>query len=129
MKWFTKIFFIFFLLPFFSNAQQVIFCEQVDNFGNPKNASKEFSISEKGGFFKILVKLNKKVDAGKIIFDVYSMKESKEIFHNSLRMEVKPDLTWFFKEITFFKPGEYHVYVYDYRDQLLGVGQVLIKMR
>jgi hypothetical protein len=123
-----KVFLLFLLLiPIHLFSQEVIFCEQVDKFGNPKNAATEFTITSEGGFFKILVKLKKEVNASNIIFDVYKLKDTKEVFDNSLKMEVKPGVTWFYKEITFFKEGTYVVYVYDERDKLLGVGKVLIK--
>jgi len=124
-----KYLFILFLLPFSLAAQQVIFCEQVDEMGRPRNASNEFTIGNEGGFFKILVKLNEQVSSNEVTFDVYKVSEGTKHFDISLRMDVKPSLTWFFKEITFYKPGEYQVYVYSDRDKLLGVGHVVIHMK
>jgi hypothetical protein len=120
---------LLFFVPVMCFSQQVIFCEQVDALGTPTGKAEEFSIGSKGGFFKILVKLKHEIESKNVVFDVYLMKEEKESFHTSLRMDVKPGLTWFYKEITFFKPGEYHVYVYDGKDQLLGAGKVKIKLR
>ena len=117
------------LLPCTLTAQQVIFCEQVDASGRPKNASNEFTIGNEGGFFKILVKLNEQVSSNEVVFDVYKVAEGTKHFDTSLRMEVKPAITWFFKEITFFKPGEYQVYVYSDKDKLLGVGHVVIHLK
>jgi hypothetical protein len=57
------------------------------------------------------------------------IENGKETLNNSLRMSLQPGLTWFYKEITFFKAGEYHVYIYDDKDKLLGVGQVMIHMK
>jgi hypothetical protein len=112
-----------------SYSQQVIFCEDVDASGNPKATSDVFTIGQEGGFFKILVRLNKQVSCKKVIFDIYKIEKGKEIFDNTLRMDIRPELTWFFKEITFFKQGDFHVYIYDERDKLLGVGKVTIKFR
>ena len=120
---------IIIFLPMICFSQQVIFCEQVDSYGNALSPSNEFKVGPKGGFFKILVKMDKEIDAKNAVFDVYMVKDNKETFDNSLRMEVKPGLSWFYKEITFFKPGEYHVYVYDDKDQLLGVGKVNILIK
>ena len=117
---------LFLLLPFYSLSQKVIFCEDVDHLGLPKNPSTQFTVTSKGGFFKILVKLNKEVESRSIVFDVYRLEEKKELLESSLRMDIQPAVTWFYKEITFFKEGEYHVYVYDERDKLLGVGKVQI---
>ncbi len=127
---FKSVFTVFLLfISLQSFSQKVIFCESVTGAGTPVNEAGEFSIGDKGGFFKILVKLNKQLEATNVVFDVYLMKDNRETLDNSLKMDVKRGLTWFYKEITFFKPGEYHVYVYDDRDQILGVGRVKIKLK
>lgn len=120
---------LLFLLPFRLLSQQVIFCETVNHSGIAKNASKEFTIGHDGGFIKILVKMNKEVGSNTVIFDVYKINNGKELFDNTVRMEIQPALTWFYKEITFFKGGAYRVYVYDERDKLLGLGEVKINLR
>ena len=123
------LFLLFLFLPFRTFSQKIIFCEGVDHLGNPKNESNEFTVGMKGGFFKVLVKLNKEVGSETVVYDVYSIQNGKESFENSLQMEVQPAITWFFKEITFYKPGDYHVYVYDKKDRLLGVGKVKVKQK
>ena len=124
-----KFIFLLFLLPLNLFSQQIIFCESVDQSGNPKNASKEFTIGEDGGFIKILIKSNKEIGSNAIIFDVYKLNDEKEIFNNTVRMEIKPAVTWFYKEITFFKSGIYRVYVYDEKDKLIGLGDLKINLR
>lgn len=124
-----KFIFLLFLLPLNLFSQQIIFCESVDQSGNPKNVSKEFTIGEDGGFIKILIKSNKEIGSSAIIFDVYKVNDEKEIFNNTVRMEIKPAVTWFFKEITFFKSGIYRVYVYDEKDKLIGLGDLKINLR
>lgn len=118
-----------FLMPFISNGQQVIFCESVDKSGAPKNSSKEFTIGSKGGFIKILVKLNNQIRSKSAVIDVYNVKDGKEVFNNSIKMKLQPEVTWFYNEITFYNTGEYNVYVYDERDKLLGVGKVKINLK
>ena len=44
-------------------------------------------------------------------------------------MEIQPAVTWFYKEITFFKSGIYRIYVYDEKDKLIGLGEVKINLR
>ena len=116
------------LIPTLLSAQQVFFCESVDRLGIPKNASKEFTIGSDGGFIKILVKQNKEIGSENVVFDVYKLENGKEHFNNTLKMSIQPAVTWFYKEITFFKSGDYNVYVYDERDKLLGVGTVKINL-
>lgn len=124
-----KFIFLLFLLPLNLFSQQIIFCESVDQSGNPKDASKEFTIGEDGGFIKILIKTNKEIGSNSIIFDVYKVNDGKELFNNTVRMDIQPVVTWFYKEITFFKSGIYRVYVYDEKDKLIGLGDVKINLR
>ena len=116
--------FIFSLCINFSNAQDVIFCERVEKDGTPVNPSGYFSISKKGGFFNVLVKHKKSIESTEVTFDIYLETEDKETFINSVKMKVNPESTWFFKEITFYKPGIYRVYVYNEKDKFLGVGKM-----
>ncbi len=116
------------LFPFVLYSQQVIFCESVEK-GVPIKASKEFTIGSDGGFVNILVKLKKEIGSENVVFDVYRLTDNKEVFDNTIRMNVQPALTWFYKEITFFKDGEYRVYIFDDRDKLLGIGEVKINLR
>lgn len=124
-----KFIFLLFLLPLNLFSQQIIFCESVDQSGNPKYASKEFTIGEDGGFIKILIKSIKEIGSSSIIFDVYKVNDEKELFNNTVRMEIQPAVTWFYKEITFFKSGIYRIYVYDEKDKLIGLGDVKINLR
>lgn len=117
------------LLPFQLSSQEMFFCEAVDKSGNAKNAGKEFTIGSGGGFIKILLKLNKEVGSNNVIYDVYKVDNGKEFYNNTIRMDINPALTWFYKEITFFKGGEYRVYIYDERDKLIGLGEVKINIR
>jgi hypothetical protein len=121
--------FLLLLIPIVTNAQEVIFCESVERSGMPVKESKEFSIGNNGGFVKILVKLKKEIGSENVVFDIYKIKDSVEVFNNTIRMSTQPALTWFYKEITFFKEGDYRVYVYDDSDKLLGVGEVKINLR
>jgi hypothetical protein len=123
------LFLLTFLFSLEATAQQVLFCESVDRLGNPKNASSSFVVGEKGGYVKVLVKLKNIVNSELVVFDVYRLNENKESFESTLKMDVQPVLTWFYKEITFFKTGTYRIYVYDERDKLLGVGEVQINKK
>jgi hypothetical protein len=115
---------ILFILPSSVFSEDVIFCERVDASGHYSNSSDRFKISNKGGFVKILVNYKRRINTQFVIFDVYSLKDGKENFENSIRMNTNPFNNWFYKELTFFKQGEFIVYVYDERDQMLGIGKV-----
>lgn len=117
------------LCAFLTNAQDVIFCEKVSKDGTPINPSGYFSISKKGGFFNVLVKHKNSIASEEVTFDIYLMVDNKESFVNSVKMKVNPESTWFYKEITFYKPGVYHVYVYNEKDRFLGVGKMQTTVR
>ncbi len=121
------LFLFFFPLTIFS--QRVVFCEKVNSFGKPENESSIFNIGSNGGYFKVLVTLKNKVESKKVVFDIYKIDGKKKSLDNTIKMEVNPALTWFYKEITFYKEGEYQVYVYDEKDKLLGVGNVQVRIR
>lgn len=112
------------------NAQDVIFCERVDQTGNPVNQSTSFKIGKAGGFFNVLFRQKNSVNCEEATFDIYFVEKEKakekETFMSSVKMKVNPDANWFFKEITFFKPGLYRVYIYSEKDRILGAGKVEI---
>lgn len=117
------------LFPLISFSQQLTFCENVDAAGRPTNASDRFKISKKGGYIKLVVNCKKRINSNSVVFDVYSSRDGKEIFENSIRMKTNSFNSWFFKELTFYKEGDFVVYVYDETDQLLGVGKVTLAFR
>jgi hypothetical protein len=117
------------MFPLAVNSQRVVFCEKVDNVGNPSSVSDRFTISKSGGYIKILVRGNQKLESKFVVFDIYSIKDKKEVFESSIRMETNPVNTWFYKELTFYKEGDFIVYVYDERDQMLGAGKVTLSFK
>jgi hypothetical protein len=119
------------LLPLGSFAHKIVFCEKVSKDGTEVNPSSIFYIDPKGGYFNVLVKLDEGVNSDIVIYDLYLIDEKtgKEIFNSSIRMKVSPEISWFYKEITFFKKGKYHLYVYNNHDRLLAVGQVQVSFR
>ncbi len=126
-----KIYILFVLLCFnFSNssAQKLTFCESVDMGGKVSGASDVFTVGTSGGYFQLLVNMPKEVSSRHVLFDVYWIEPStqKEVFENSIRVPVDPKWTWFKKEVTFYKAGDYVVYVYNDQDQLISAGKVKI---
>jgi hypothetical protein len=122
-------FLVFSLAFYFSSAQKLSFCESVDESGNPKNSSSTFTINPNGGFVNVLVSMPKGINSELITYDIFYIDADKtEMFESTIKQNVQPDFTWFSKEITFHKSGNYNLYVYDDKDQLLCVGRVKIKM-
>jgi hypothetical protein len=127
-----KIIFILlvFLAPSLVEAQRLVFCESVSEKGEAIDPSNFFVIGDKGGFFNVLIRLDRPVGSTAVTFDVFQLnEEGKEVFDNTIRMKTTPELTWFYKEVTFYREGRYNVYAYDEKNRLLGAGVVEIRKK
>ena len=93
-----------------SYSQTIYFCEGVDDDGEPINESSTFTIPEDGGYLYVLVKLPFEIDCGEVGFEVY--RNGK--YDNTISMDTEYNWAWFYKQITFYKSGEYTIEVYDY---------------
>jgi hypothetical protein len=111
-----------------STSQKLTFCENVDPAGVVTGASEVFTIGTSGGYFQLLVNMPGEIASRHVLFDVYWIDPTseKELFENSIRVPVDPTWTWFKKEVTFYKAGDYVVYVYNDQDQLISAGKVKI---
>ena len=110
-------------------AQQMVFCESVDAAGKPSGASSAFSITSQGSFLNILVTLKKPAGAVKVIYDIYHLQDGKEVFESSSPLNVQPEWSWFNKGFTFYKPGDYAVYVYGEDEKLIVSGKLKLVMK
>src|SRR5579871_6780161 len=111
-----------FLIVAHVEAQRITFCEKVDSKGNAVNTSSTFSISRGGGYLYFLVKLPKEVGHSSVIYDLFWLdKDGKEHYDNTVKQNVEPSWSGFWKEIDFLHPGNYRVYVYNDYDQFLCV--------
>ncbi len=107
-----------------SYSQVIYFCESVDADGNPIKASSNFTIPAKGGYLYVLVDLEGyQVDCSSVDFEIY--RNGK--YDNTISMDTKSNLTWFWKQITFYKAGEFTIDVYDCNDDLIVSGTVEIE--
>ena len=122
---------VFFLLTISSlNAQTVYFCEGVDDDGYPINSSTSFTISRSGGYFYVLTRLGYKCETSHVYLDFYKINSrGKEVFEETLEMDTKPDWSWFWKEVTFYDPGNYIVYIADEWGYPLAEGEVRISFK
>ena len=124
-----KIIVLFGFVLFSSNifSQQLIFCEGVDADGVPSHASHSFEIATQGSFLYLLVKMNSPLTSSKIIFDIFSVDSSgKEKFESSTKLSVQPGWTWFKNGFTFYKSGNYNVYVYTESEKLIVSGRLAL---
>ena len=107
----------------FSFSQSIYFCEGVENDGEPINESSVFTIPENGGYLYVLVQLPFEIDCGEVAIEIY--RNGK--YDNTINMDTEYNWTWFYKQITFYKSGEYNIEVYDYcNNEFIASGTVEI---
>lgn len=116
-----KILFVVFLLAtiFFisgnSYSQTLYFCEGVNNKGYPINESNTFYIPSDGGYLYFLVRLPYEIGCEKVYYEIYDVDYDYSETYNTtiIQDDMSPDWVWFWKKVTFYKPGYYHIYVKD----------------
>jgi hypothetical protein len=116
---------VFFAISNSANAQSIYFCESVSGDGYPITESSVFNISRDGGYLSVLVRLPYEVACRSVRFEIYRNGE----YDNTIYMDTEKNWVWFYKEITFYKAGNFSVYVYDCFDYLLTSGSVKIQFR
>jgi len=123
-----SVFFLFFGFESNASCQSLQFCENVSSNGAPIAESSVFNISDKGGYFKFLVTLPFTVGTQYVNFEIYKIdSEGNETYDSTINHDVDPSWTWFWKEVTFYEPGRYNVYVFDGVKNLLTSAQVRIQ--
>ena len=111
-------------------AQTVYFCEGVDDDGYPINSSSSFTISNSGGYLYVLTRLGYRCETSHVYLDFYKItSRGKEVFEETLEMDTEPNWSWFWKEVTFYEPGDYVVYIADEWGYPLAEGEVRISFR
>jgi hypothetical protein len=112
------------------HAQELYFCEDVDDDGNPDSESSSFTIGSEGGWLKVLVKLDDEVGCDEVRYVIYKVSKSgKEKYDNTITQDVEDNWAWFWKKITFYQEGKFNVYVYDKYDNFLVSGSVRINFK
>jgi len=98
-----------------ATSQTLYFCEGVNDAGNPTGESSTFNIPRNGGYFYFLVKLPFTVECNEVYYEIYDVySDYSENYNTSITQEgLTKSWTWFWKKVTFYTPGYYHVYVKD----------------
>ena len=121
-------FLIIFNLCNTSYSQSLQFCEDVSKDGVPLNTSTVFNISSDGGYLKCLTTLPYRVGTTIVSYEIYKVDaDGYETYDNTIKQEVDPSWTWFWKEITFYKAGSYNINVYDGDKNFLASAQIRIQ--
>lgn len=109
-------------------AQSLYFCESVDADGYPIGESTVFTIPSAGGYLNMLVRLPYTADVTSVRYEIYKVDPyGSESYDNTIYQDVERSWVWFWKQVTFYKTGNYNVYVYDANNYLLTSGTVRIK--
>jgi hypothetical protein len=103
-------------------AQDIYFCEGVDDDGYPISEASSFTIPDDGGYLYVLVRLPYEVDCRSVSFEIYRNGD----YDNTVYVDTERNWVWFWKQITFYKRGDYKFYIYDCNEELLTTGSVEI---
>ena len=111
-------------------AQTMYFCESVSNDGYPNGESSVFNIPSAGGYLNVLVRLPYSVDVTSVRYEIYKVdRNGNESYDNTIYQDTQRDWVWFWKQVTFYDPGTYNIYLYDPSNYLLTSGSVKIQYR
>ncbi|MFN3871647.1 MAG: hypothetical protein ACK4R9_01460 [Ignavibacterium sp.] len=109
-------------------SQQLFFCEGVTSDGYPENASDEFTIPSDGGYLYALVRLSYQINCDEVTYYIYKIDSyGNKKYDNSFNQNVNRNWNWFWKEITFYKPGTYKIEVVDCYNYTVASGRLKIK--
>jgi len=98
-----------------SFSQTLYFCEGVDDNGNPITSSSTFYIPHGGGYFYFLVKLPYEINCTYVNYELYEVDDyGYESYNTTIdQTGLSKSWVWFWKKVTFYKTGYYHIYVRD----------------
>jgi len=107
--------FILFILSKVSFTQSLYFCEGVDDNGRPQSASSTFYIPSGGGYFYFLVRLPYEINCNYVDYELYEVDDyGYETYNTTINHDgLSRSWVWFWKKVTFYRSGYYHVYVRD----------------
>jgi len=108
-----------------ASSQTMYFCEGVDKSGYPITESSVFNISSSGGYLYVLVRLPYEIACRSVKLEIYRNGN----FDNTIYIDTEKNWEWFWKQITFYKTGNYKIYAYDCFDYLLTSGSVKINYK
>ncbi len=123
--------FVLFILSKVSFSQSLIFCEGVDENGRPDSPSSTFYIPSGGGYFYFLVKLPYEIKCTYADYEIYDVDDyGYETYNTTIsQTDIGKTWVWFWKKVTFYKAGYYHVYVKDCYNDFVANAFLTIKWK
>lgn len=105
----------------------LLFCTNADSLGNCKGKGETFEWKGDKTSLELLVMNKDKIDAKKLKFMLFSMKNDREgTLYAELYLYVMPNSLFAMKKLYFYKPGYYKVDVLDENYKFLTTGFVTI---
>ena len=107
--------FVLFLISKTSSSQTLYFCEGVDDNGYAIGESSTFYIPSGGGYFYFLLRLPYEIGCSYVAYEIYDVDYNNYETYNTTidHTGLTKSWVWFWKKVTFYTPGYYHVYVRD----------------
>lgn len=107
--------FVLFLISKTSFSQTLYFCEGVDDNGYAIGPSSTFYIPSGGGYFYFLIRLPYEIGCSYVSYEIYDVDyDNYETYNTTIdHTGLTKSWVWFWKKVTFYTPGYYHVYVRD----------------
>ncbi len=118
-----------FILSEAASSQTLYFCEGVDNNGYPVTPSSTFTIPRDGGYLYFLTRLPYEIGCTSVKYEIYTVDSyGSETYNTTIYQDdMKTNWTWFWKKVTFYTPGYYHIYAVDCFDYTLTDAYLTIK--
>jgi len=104
-----------------NNEAEVLFCEEVDDEGEPVNISSEFHTNE---YFHVLLQKPQRLGISTIVIYCYLMEDEKKIFVARMEKEVDPEWNVIYRKTFLREEGTYKFVFSDLKDNKLGKGKV-----
>jgi hypothetical protein len=119
----VRVFVVFALLLgmgiFKAEAVEMVVCAKVTEDGEPLGVTSRFEMNELKFTVYFFVEDENGYGSEKAVFKLYRLENGREILDNTFSMDTKTDWTWFWKSITFSKPGKFKVYTYKSGNELI----------
>ena len=123
------VFTLFVLISSTLRSQTLYFCEDVDGNGDPVEKGTSFVINSDGGYLYFYCDMGHAINCSEIHYSIYSVDDNgTENYENAIYQDVEPSYAYFWKKVNFYHTGDYNIYVYDDKYNLITSGNVRIKM-
>lgn len=109
-----------------SQAQQLVFCKEVDKEGFANGQDSSF-ILKSGEQIVFYLSDRKDLNTTKLNYEIYSVNDrGTERYDNTIEQKIEPDWRWAWKGIIFYRAGTYEIKVLNADNEKIASGRVKI---